>query len=116
MVVELNTTRITVLDVAPYNFISLICDVTRPQTVNIVKRISWKQTSPSGTVQTLSHNGISTNVTNVGLADPSSTSELSLYVTSAGTWQYMCNASIQVPGDPAISYEQTAEVIAMGKY
>lgn len=116
LVIVLNATRIVVLDVSPYNLISLACNVTQPQPVNIVKSISWKRTSPSGTVQTLSHDGIATNVTNTGLVDPSSTSELSLYATSDERWRYTCSASIQVPGDPIISYEQTVEVIVKGEY
>lgn len=114
LVVEISPSTLAVLDVVPYSTISVMCNVTQPQAVDVSKRISWKQTSPSGTVQTLNHNGIDINITTDGLDNPTSTSVLSQYVTMAGRWTYTCNVSIQVPGDPIISYSQTAEVTVTG--
>ena len=114
LVVELNPTTVALLDVTPYDLILLVCNVTLPMTVNTVKRISWEETSPLGMVQMLSHNGFDTNIMNAGLNNSLSTSVLSRYAASAGRWMYTCNASIQVSGDPIISYSQTAEVIVTG--
>ncbi len=111
---EVTPTTLTVLDVPPYDVISITCNVTQPQVVNLSKRISWEQTSPSGAVQILNHNGVDTNITYVGLDQSASTGILSLYATLAGRWRYSCNASIQVPGDPVISYSQTAAVMVKG--
>ncbi len=113
---EINPITLTVLDVPPYDAISVTCNVTQPQAVNISKRIWWEQTSPSGTVQTLSHNGMDTNITTVGLGIPASSSVLSLRATLAGRWRYACKTSIQVPRDPVISYSQIAEVTVKGTY
>ena len=96
--------------------ILLTCNVTQPQMVNVSKRISWEQVSPSGSVQMLIHSGFDTNITNSGLDRSSNTSILSLYANMAGRWRYTCNASIQVPGDPVIAYSQTAEVTAKGTH
>lgn len=56
-----------------------------------------------------------TSITIIGLDSSTSTSVLSLPATLAGRWRFTCNASIQVPGDPLISYLQTAEVTVKGK-
>ena len=93
----------------------MVCNATRPRAVNVVQSISWQQTSPFGVIQILSHDGISTNITSLGLDDPASTSILSLYATSAGRWQYTCNVSLQVPGDPTISNLQSTEAIVKGE-
>ena len=114
LVVQIDPTTLTVLDVPPYNLISIVCNVTQPQLVNISKQISWEQTSYSETVEILNHNGIDTNITSVGVGSSSSASILSLYATLEGRWQYTCNASIQVPGDPTISSSQAAEVLVKG--
>lgn len=115
LVIEINPTTLTVLDVPPYNTILIDCNVTQPYTVTISKMIAWRQTSPSEVVQTLNHNGISTNITTTGLDNSATTSQLSMYATTAGRWRYMCSASLLVPGDPIISYSQTAEVIIKGR-
>lgn len=115
LVVEVNPTTQTVLDVYPYNVILVTCNAVLPQAVNISKGILWEQVSPSGTMQTLTHNGIDVNITSAGLSRSASTSMLSLYATTAGRWGYTCNAHIQVAGDPLISYSQTAEVIVKGE-
>jgi hypothetical protein len=116
LVVEVNPATLTVLDVAPFNLISMICSALQPETVNISKRISWEQTSPSGTVLTLSHNGLDTYINDVSYNSSTSTSMLSLYATSEGRWMYTCQASIQVPGDPMVTYSQVAEVTVKGRY
>lgn len=104
----------TLLDVTPYNLILIECNVTQPLTITTSKTISWSQISPAGVVQTLNHNGDSTNITMTGIDNSASTSQLSVYATAAGRWRYTCSANLQVPGDPVISYSQTAEVIIKG--
>ena len=116
LAININPTTLTVLDVSPYNVISINCNVTQPPVVTISKTITWRQTSPSGVVQALSHDGTSTNITNSGLENSASTSQLSVYATAAGRWRYMCNASLSIPGDPVISYSQTAEVRVKGMH
>ena len=112
---DINPTTITVLDVSPFDVILLVCNVTQPsQVVNITTRILWTQTSSSGMVQMLNHNGVDTNITNASLSNSMSTSTLSLYATMAGRWRFTCNASMQVPGDPVISFSQTSEVTVKG--
>lgn len=112
--VEVTPVTQTVLDVSPYNVILIVCNATQPQVVNVSKRISWEQISPSGTMLILDHNGINTNVSEVGLDYSTSTSTLSLYAISTGTWSYKCISSIQIPGDPVIAYSQIAEVVVKG--
>lgn len=114
LIVEVNPITQTVLNVAPYDTISILCNMTQPQEVAISKRVSWVQTSPSGVMQTLTHTGASIRITSRDLERPSSSSMFSLQATTAGRWSYTCNCSIQVPGDPIISYSQTAEVIVKG--
>ena len=114
MVINLNPTTLTVLDVSPYNIISINCNVTQPSIVTILKTITWSQTSPFEVVQSLSHDGTNTNITSNGLENSASTSQLSVYATAAGRWRYTCSGSLRVPGDPVISYSQTAEVIVKG--
>ena len=111
---QTNPTTLTTLDIPPFNAITLTCNVAQPQMINISKRISWVQTSPSGRVQTLTHNGIDTNITSNGLDNPTSSSTLSVYATLAGRWTFTCNASIEVPEDPVISYSQSIEVTVKG--
>ena len=111
---ELSPSRLAILDLSPYNHVSLSCDVSQPQEVRKVKNVAWKATSPSGTVQTLSHNGATTNISSTGIVNASSFSELSLYATVAGRWRYTCSASIEVPGDPIIPFEKSSEVIVKG--
>ena len=113
---ELSPSRLTILDLSPYNHVSLSCDVSQPQEVRKIKNVAWKATSPSGTVQTLSHNGATTNISSSGIVNASSFSELSLYATVAGRWRYTCSASIEVPGDPIIPFEKSAEVIVKGTH
>lgn len=114
LVLEVNPITQTVLDVASYNVVSVVCNVTQPQEVNISKRISWDQTSPSGTMLTLNHDGININITDIDLDNSASASVLSLYATLAGRWSYACDSSIQIQGNPIISYSQSAEVIVKG--
>lgn len=116
LVIEINPTTLTVLDVSPYNTILIDCSVTQPQSVTTLNTIAWKQTSPSEIVQTLNHDGISTNITTTGLENSTSTSQLSVYASAAGRWRYTCSASLFVPGDPVISYSQTAEATVKGRY
>ena len=115
LVIEVNPTTLTVLDVSPYNTILIGCNVTQPLTVTTSKTINWMQTSPSEVVETLNHNGVSLNITTTGIEDSESTSRLSLYAPTAGTWRYTCSASIQTPGDPVITYSQTAQVTIKGR-
>lgn len=103
----------TVLNVAPYDVVSILCNVTQPQEVTVTKTVSWLQTSPSGVTQTLTHNGVTT-ISNRDLNGPSSSSVLSLQASTAGRWSYTCMSSLQIPGDPVITYSQTAEVIVKG--
>ena len=114
LVININPTTLTVLDVSTYNLISINCNVTQPPVVTIPKTIAWRQTSPSEVVQPLSHDGTNINITSSGLENSASTSQLSVYATAAGRWRYTCSASLHVPGDPVISYSQTAEVIVKG--
>lgn len=111
---EVNPVTQTVLDVAPYDVVSILCNVTQPREVALSKRVSWVQTSSTGGMQELTHSGTSTRITNRDLDRPSSSSMLSLQATTAGRWSYMCTFSIQVPRDSVISYSQTAEVIVKG--
>lgn len=115
LVVLIDPVTLTVLDTPPYNLISVMCSVTQPPDVTVSKRISWQQTSPSGAVQALSHDGLNTNITDISLESAASTSTLSLYPTMAGLWKYTCRASIQIPGDSAISYAQNVSVNVKGK-
>ena len=112
--VKVNPTTLTVLDVPPYDVISVMCNITRPHAVNISNRISWYQVSPSEAVQILNHSGTNTNITYSGLDSSVSSSVLSLHASLAGRWRYICNTSIEVPGDPIISYSQTAVVTVKG--
>ena len=105
--VKVNPTTLTVLDVPPYDVITVTCDITRPQAVNISNRISWYQVSPSEAVQMLN------SETDTYFGSESS-SVLSLHASLAGRWRYICNASIEVPGDPIISYSQAAVVTVKG--
>lgn len=114
--VEISPITQTVLGVTPYNFIILVCNVTQPTVVNISKRILWEQVSPSGLTLALRHDGMTTNITNVGVDRSTSSSVLTLLANSAGRWTYRCNSSIEIPGDPIISYSQVAEVIVKGTY
>ena len=116
MVINLNPTTLSVLDVSPYNLISINCNVTQPPTVTIPKTITWRQTSPSEVVQSLNHDGTNTNITSTSLENSVSTSQLSVYATAAGRWRYTCSGSLRVPGDPVIPYSQTAEVTVKGIY
>ena len=104
----------TVLDVPPYNEILVMCNATQPLAVAISKRVSWEQTSPSGTTRALNHDGININIISIGQNDPASASVISLFAGSSGRWTFTCNSSIQAPGDAFISYSQTAEVIVKG--
>ncbi len=116
MIVNINPTTSTVLDVSPYNLISINCNVTQSPTVTIPKTISWRQISPSEVAQPLSHDQTNTNITSNGLENSVSTSQLSVYAMTAGRWRYTCSGSLRVPGDPVISYSQTAEVIVKGMH
>ena len=114
MTVEINPTTITVLDVSPYNKIVIDCSVTQPRAVNISKMVNWSYTSPSGVRQMLNHDGVRVNISTVSIESSRSTSRVSAYATVAGRWTFMCTGSLRVPGDPVISYSQTAEVITKG--
>ena len=112
--VEVSPITQTVLNVAPYDIISILCNVTQPGEVTISKQVLWLQTSPSGLMQTLTSDGASTTIINRDLDRPSSSSLLSLLASTAGRWGYTCASSIRIPGDPVVSYSQTAEVIVKG--
>ena len=106
---------LTVLDVSPYNFVLIHCNITQPETLTLTKSVMWKRTSPSGRVQTLNSTGTHTNITSYDLEDTSSLSVLSVYIASAGTWRFTCIASVDVPNDPLILHSETATVTAKGK-
>lgn len=114
LTVEVSPSTLTLLDVTPYNLILIDCNVTQPLAVITSKIIAWRQISPSGMVQTLNHNGVGTNITMTGSDNSATTSRLYVYATDAGHWRYTCSASLHVPGDPVISYSQTAVVIIKG--
>ena len=114
LTIEVTPQLLTVLDVSPHNLIVIDCNVTQPLAVTTPKSISWRQTSPSGVVQSLIHDGVRTNITTTGLEDWTSSSQLSVYAAAAGSWRYTCSASLSVPGDPVISYSQAAEVAVKG--
>ena len=114
LTVEVSPSTSTLLDITPYNLILINCNVTQPLAVTTSKTIAWKQISPSGIVQTLNHNGVGTNITITGLNNSATTSQLSVYATASGRWRYTCSANLHVPGDPVISYSQTAVVIIKG--
>lgn len=114
LVIELQPPIITALDVYPYNIISIVCNVTQPAAVTLTKEIMWKQTSPSRGIQTLNHTGVNVNITNAGLEDSLSTSMLSVYTSSSGTWRFTCIASLDVPSDPLISLSETATATVKG--
>ena len=109
-----NPATLTVLDTPPYNTLSLTCSVSQPREVNITKTLTWEQTNPSGTVTILTHNGNTVNISRVGLESSESVSTISVLPTLAGQWRYTCVGSINIPGNPAISYSQSAEVTVKG--
>ena len=104
----------TILDVSSFNTILIVCNVTVPQAVIVTNIITWRQASPSGTVQSLNHTGTDTNITYAGVGNSVSTSVLSLHSASAGTWRFTCSASLDLPNDPLIAHSETAEVIVKG--
>ena len=114
MIIEMDPPFVTVLDVSPYNKILIACNVTQPESITLTKRITWKETSPSGRVQILNDTGDNTNITYNGLDDSSSISMLSLHTTSVGSWRFTCTASLDVPGDPLIVQSETAIVTVKG--
>ena len=114
LTVEVSPSTSTLLDVTPYNLIMIDCDVTQPLAVTTSKTITWREISPSGMVQTLNHDGIGTNITMTGPDNSATTSRLSVYATAAGRWRYTCSANLHIPGDPLMSYSQTAVVIVKG--
>ena len=114
LIVDINPTTLTVLDIPPYNVILIDCNVSQPISVTTPKTISWIQTSPYEVVQSLVHDGGNTNITSVGIDNPASSSRLSVYTIAAGRWRYTCSSSLPAPGDPVISYSQTAQVTIKG--
>ena len=114
LTVEVSPSSSTLLDVTPYNLVLIDCNVAQPLGVTTSKNIVWRQTSPAGVVQTLNHDGVGTNITFTGLDNSATTSRLSVYATAAGRWRYTCSANLHLPGDPVISYSQTAVVIVKG--
>ena len=113
--VQIDPTALTVLDVSPYNRVSIACIATQPEAVNISKAINWSRVSPDGVAQMLNHDGVGINISTVSIESSVSSSRLSVYATTVGRWTYMCTASLQVPSDPLILYSQTAEVTAKGE-
>lgn len=114
LTVEVTPSTLTLLDVTPYNLILIDCNVTQPLAVTTSKTVAWRQISPSGMVLTLNQDGVGTNITMTRLDNSATTSQLSMYANTAGRWRYTCSANFLVPGDPVISYSQTAIVIVKG--
>ena len=115
LIIQIDPPFTTLLNVSPYNIILLACNVSQPEAVTVTKKIVWKEVSPSGRVQILNDTKSHTNITYNSLEDSLSISTLSTHTTSAGTWRFTCNASLDVPGDPLIVHSETAIITVKGK-
>ena len=106
-------TSVTVLDVAPYNMIILTCTATQPSSVTVTKMIEWRETRNEVT-EIISADNNSVNITNNDLDSPTSTSQLSVRLNTAGEGEISCAAILQIPEDPAVSLSANTEVIVKG--
>ena len=99
-------TTISSLDVSPYNTIAISCSVTQPDSIIVSKMIEWRKMS-GVTTRTLTADGSSINITTGNLNQSTSASNLSVTENGAGTIMFTCLATLQVPGDPLVSYFET---------
>jgi len=106
---------ISILDVSPYNTLVINCSVAQPDSVIVSKMIEWRKTS-GVTTQTLTADGSTINITTGNLNQSSTTSSLSVTAHSTGDTMYTCLATLQVPGDPLVSYSETAAVTIKGTF
>lgn len=113
--VSVTPATISILDVSPYNTLVVNCSVTQPDSVIVSKMIEWRKTS-GVTTQTLTADGSTINITTGNLNQSSSTSSLSVTANGAGNIMYTCLATLQVPGDPLVSYSETAAVTIKGMF
>jgi len=106
----------TILDVAPLNRLSLLCNASSSSLeIVTMKTVAWTFEPRNGPSQPLFHNGLSTNITDYSLGSTSSASVFSSYSVSAGVLNYVCKFSFQVPGDPPVQSTQSAEVVVKGQ-
>ena len=106
----------TILDVMPHNKLSLLCNASSSiLDIAATKSVAWTLETQNGPSQPLFHNGLSTNITDYNLDSYSSASVLSAYGVSAGTWNYMCQFSFQVLGDPPVQSTQSSEIVVKGQ-
>ena len=107
----------TILDVIPHNKFSLLCNASSSMLdVSTMKSVAWTLETQNGPSQPLFHNGLSINITDYSLDSSSSASVLSAYGVSAGFWDYMCQFSFQVLGDPPVQSTQSSEIVVKGQY
>ena len=84
-----------ILDISPYNSFSIDCTATSSvegSTVALSKTFTWTQTIDSGSSMMI-NNGFM----NSGLDMASSTSQLTVTTTTAGSHSYSCMVAIDLP-------------------
>ena len=113
--VSVTPATVSILDVSPYNALVINCSVTQPDSVILSKMIEWRKTS-GVTTQTLTADGSTINITTGNLNQSSSTSSLSVTANGAGNIMFICLATLQIPGDPLVSYSETAAATIKGMF
>ena len=81
---------------APYNTFSLTCTATGPQGVVSPKAFTWRRRIGAETfgLTNVTDNGGSFLITSVDLAQPTSTSVLTVRETTAGDYRYRCRVDL----------------------
>ena len=103
LIVQVQPSVLTVLDVAPYNVFSIVCTATVPSNVTSTKQFVWR----TGDTNLMTDAG--TAITSLYLNNATSTSVLTTNATISGTIPYTCDVT-------AISSQSsaTATVIVNG--
>lgn len=100
----------TILDVSPYNTLTLLCTASVPSNVTGSKVFEWSRTV-SGSSSSLIHNGNTTIINSFNLDSATSVSALRITMHTLGSISYTCTATIL--GEMT---SETSTVLVKGNY
>lgn len=99
-----------ILDVSPYNNLTLLCTASVPSNVTGSKVFEWSRTV-SGSSSSLTHNGNTTIINSFNLDSATSVSTLTVTMRTLGSISYTCTATIL--GEMT---SETSTVLVKGNY
>ena len=92
LIVQVQPSMVSVLDVAPYNTFSIVCTASVPTNVTAIKRFEWRSGSSGSGTNLMS--GAGTTITNLNVNNATSTSVLTTNANTSGSFLYTCDVSV----------------------